>query len=503
MAHGLSTHAATPDLTAPAATQPVSRARWGLVAVGVGLLLLFALFVSGLVLIPRYRAAHPVSALQRSDANTAQIDDLYLDLTLATPAFLRTRHLERYFEGRKPATILPVLVGVNTHTGSIEHMHHLHGSFLLVGPDGERYPSLTSPIVLSEHHNAYMVLFPARDNHGHRFLDMRAGTVAVEATNVGAEAMRRFEWHLPIVDDLDSAAAQHGMTATLMLAVALVGALLVILSPCALELTLYYSAIISCTVTQSERDAAAAGAAVAARVGRRRLLINLASFVAGFTLLYAASGATVGLIGEGVRKPLGEYGRLIQLIGGSLILLFALRILGVGEQLRRLAGRLPRFGGRPDDKGGAGSVRARLLARPQRLFARLRLHGRRRAAAGSGMRAIDSFLVGIGLSTSCLTCMGGAVLYPLLVYAGITSWYSGLITLALYSLGIAVPMVFISLGFFQIRLSLAKRLGFNRALRTASGVILAGIALLVLSGRERVVTDLTFRFLGGVFRWFA
>jgi len=95
------------------------------------------------------------------------------------------------------------------------------------------------------------------------------------------------------------------------------------------------------------------------------------------------------------------------------------------------------------------------------------------------------------------------VLYPLLVYAGITSWYSGLITLALYSLGIAVPMVFISLGFFQIRLSLAKRLGFNRALRTASGVILAGIALLVLSGRERVVTDLTFRFLGGVFRWFA
>lgn len=490
MANQISMHAASVSAPAP------PRRSWGLLAVGIGLLILFVLFASGLVLIPRYRAAHPVSALQRSDANTSQIDDLYLDLTLVTPAFLQTRHLGRYFEGREPATILPVLVGVNTHTGSIEHMHHLHGSFLLVGPDGERYPSLTSPIVLSEHHNAYMVLFPARDNHGRRFLDMEAGTVAVEATHVGAKPIRRFEWHLPIVDDLDGSAAKQGMAATLMLAVALVGALLVILSPCALELTMYYSAIISCTVTQSERDAAAAGSEAAARVGRRRLMINLASFVAGFTLLYAASGATVGLIGEGVRKPLGEYSWLIQLVGGSLILFFALRILGVGEQLRRLTARRPRL-------GNVSRVRARALVGPQRLFARLRLRGRQRAAAGDGMRAIDSFLVGIGLSTSCLTCMGGAVLYPLLVYAGITSWYSGLITLALYSLGIAVPMVCISLGFFQIRLSLARKLGFNRGLRTASGVILACIGLLVLSGRERIVTDLTFRFLGGVSRWFA
>lgn len=479
--------------------KPASRASWGLLAVGVGLLILFVLFAGGLVLIPRYRAAHPVSALQRSDANTSQIDDLYLDLTLVTPAFLQSRHLDRYFEGREPATILPVLVGVNTHTGSIEHMHHLHGSFFLVGPDGERYPSLTSPIVLSEHHNAYMVLFPARDNHGRRFLEMNAGAIAVEATRVGAKPTRRFEWRLPIVDDLDGA-AKHGMAGTLMLAVALVGALLVILSPCALELTMYYSAIISCTVTQSERDAAAAGGDAAARIGRRRLLVNLASFVAGFTLLYAASGATVGLIGEGVRKPLGEYGWLIQLVGGSLILFFALRILGAGERLRRLTGRFLRAGDHPRN---ARSVRAPALVSPQRLFARLRLRGRQRAAAGDGMRAVDSFLVGIGLSTSCLTCMGGAVLYPLLVYAGITSWYSGLITLALYSLGIAVPMVCISLGFFQIRLSLARKLGFNRALRTASGVILAGIGLLVLSGRERIVTDVTFRFLGGVFRWFA
>ena len=263
----------------------------------------------------------------------------------------------------------------------------------------------------------------------------------------------------------------------------------------------YYSAIISCTVTQSERDAAAAGTDAAARVGRRRLLINLASFVAGFTLLYAASGATVGLIGEGVRKPLGEYGRLIQLVGGSLILFFALRILGVGEQLRRLAGRLPRFG----DRRGEREARERATFSGRAATALRRVAAARAAARRRGERhARDRFLPrGYRPLDFVPHLHGRRGALSAAVYAGITSWYSGLITLALYSLGIAVPMVCISLGFFQIRLSLAQRLEFNRALRTASGVILAGIALLVLSGRERVVTDLTFRFLGGVFRWFA
>jgi cytochrome c biogenesis protein CcdA len=109
--------------------------------------------------------------------------------------------------------------------------------------------------------------------------------------------------------------------------------------------------------------------------------------------------------------------------------------------------------------------------------------------------------VGMGLSSACLSCMGGAVLYPLLVFAGITSWYSGLITLTLYSLGIAVPMVFIALGFFRMQLSLTRRIEFNRVLRLASAAMLAGIGLLILSGNERILTDLTFRFLAEAATW--
>jgi cytochrome c biogenesis protein CcdA len=467
------------------------RAGWGTAAVLAGVGTIVALLISGMVLIPRYRAAYPASSLQRSDADRVPVDDLYLDLTIVTPKFLASRDLTRFLGDRDPRTVLPLIVGVNTHKGSIEHMHHLHGAVYLVGADGARYPALTEPIVLTEHHNAYMLLFPPRDNHGRPFLHEGTGSIVVEATGMGKAALRRFEWTLPLDEHADT-----GLLATLTLVVALAGALLVVLSPCALELTLYYTAIISATIDESEKEAMARGGLGAVAGGRRRVLTNLGSFVAGFTLLYSAAGATVGLIGQGVRRPLGEYAFLIQIAGGGLILFFALRILGVdrwiGRGLKAMGLRLPAGG------QWLGALRGRLRA----LLLRVRFRGENRAAARGTMRAADSFLVGIGLSSACLGCMGGAVLYPLLVYAGITSWYSGLVTLALYSLAIALPMVAIALGFAKLRFSLASKLGLNRTLKLASGGMLAGIGLLILTGRERVITDVTFGFLAAVVRWF-
>lgn len=461
------------------------------VVAGLGMLL--ALFAGGLVLIPRYQAAHPPSALQRSDADVARLDDLYLDLTLATPAFLDSRRLGVYLGDRDPATVLPVIVGLNTHTGDIGHLHHLPGSFALVGPDGGRYPAVTEPIVLSQHHNAYMLLFPARDHTGARLLE-QTGTLAVEAAGVGGRPVRRFEWQLPLPASLGG--LDHGLASQLTLALALLGALLVVLSPCALELTLYYTAIISSAISDGEQEAARAVAGDPARAGRRRVLANLASFVVGFTVLYAAAGATVGLIGEGVREPLGDYGQIIQIAGGSLILFFAIRVAGFDRWAQtKLACAMPAASpATPLTISSSAGRKRSLVSRFHAWRARAQL----RALSGRQLRSRDSFLAGLGLSASCLSCMGGAVLYPLLVYAGITSWYWGLLTLTLYSLGIAVPMLFIALGFFRIRLSLARSLGMTRGLRLASAGMLAAVSLLILTGNERIMTDVVFRLLAGV-----
>lgn len=473
--------------------------RWGLWGLLMGFGIIFALLVAGMIFIPRFQAAHPFTAYQKSDADRSAIDDMFLDVTLVTPQFLQSRNLGRYLGDRDPDQVLPVLVGVNTHSGNLACIQHVDGHFFLVGPDGADYPSVADPIVMSEHHNAYMILFPSRDNLGRRFLEMKRGRLTVQVVGMGKAtlcgeggktSLRQFTWDLPLTGD--PAFRVHGFSGIFILAVALIGALLVILSPCALELSLYYSAIISCTVAEGENDARGTTGFEAVKRGRKRVLLNLCSFVVGFTILYAISGATVGMIGQGIREPLKEYGRIIQVFGGSLILLFAGRVVGLG----RFMGKIP------NGKLHLGTLFHKIS--PLGLLRRVSqkaMASRPKDKSTGGLRALDSFLVGVGLSSSCLTCMGGAVLYPLLVYAGISNWYSGLITLSVYSLCIAAPMAMIALGFFNVRMALGRRLGFNRFLRVTSGILLAVIGILVITGSDRILTDITFKFLGRVSQW--
>ena len=74
-----------------------------------------------------------------------------------------------------------------------------------------------------------------------------------------------------------------------------IGALMVILSPCAIELTTYYTGIIAGVVSSAAIAERGTGMPL---VVRGRILRNLAAFVAGFTILYMASGATVALMGQ-------------------------------------------------------------------------------------------------------------------------------------------------------------------------------------------------------------
>jgi cytochrome c biogenesis protein CcdA len=80
-----------------------------------------------------------------------------------------------------------------------------------------------------------------------------------------------------------------------MLALSVVGALMVILSPCAIELTTYYTGIIAGVVSSA---AIAEKTTRIPKEVRGRILRNLGAFVMGFTVLYMASGATVALTGQ-------------------------------------------------------------------------------------------------------------------------------------------------------------------------------------------------------------
>src|SRR5204862_6440278 len=137
----------------------------------------------------------------------------------------------------------------------------------------------------------YLLGFPLVDNSGKRIFTAERKHFKLIVKDVGKTAERTFEWKLPVVEP----ESVRTVASTLMLVLGVVGALMVILSPCAIELTTYYTGIIAGVVSS---------AALAEKTDRipaelrGRILRNLGAFVLGFTVLYMASGATVALMGQ-------------------------------------------------------------------------------------------------------------------------------------------------------------------------------------------------------------
>ncbi len=512
-----------------------------------GVALLCGVLFLGIYVVPRAQSGSPATARQ-SDAARVTISDVYLDITYATPEFVKRVKLEPYLE-RYQGRAQPFLIGLNTHVGSIEHLD-LRGKVELEDNHGDRYPSLGAPVVVSEHHNLYLVVFPLLDNHGQPIFAADRGHFRLLVHDVGQTPARAFEWKLPVIEP----APARTLANTLVLALGVIGALLVILSPCAIELTTYYTGIIAGVVTSAalaERNAAvpeprpgkarmASGNPLSGQV-RRRILTNLTGFVAGFTLLYMASGAMVAVLGRSLLsgegavarqiQPLleaicgsnpktqlparfqtgaasaaavpaenhsghamlfGEWGHWANLLGAVFLVFFALKSLGwfkssntcflwLGSLGRKLRLAIAWVVARVAPK------RAEVIRRP---CVSLREPG--------NITPLNSFCAGLGLSVSCLTCMGGSILYPLLIFIGTATWYWGALILGTYSLALAVPMAAIAVSVGDFTWKYAHRPGLTRGLQWTSAVVMICVAVLIAFDRTRFINTIVFTVLNAV-----
>jgi cytochrome c biogenesis protein CcdA len=317
------------------------------------------------------------------------------------------------------------------------------------------------------------------------------------------------------------------------LALSVIGALMVILSPCAIELTTYYTGIIAGVV--SSAAIAERGAKLPFAV-RARILRNLAAFVAGFTLLYTISGAMVAGMGQKLitlAKPVteqicgpvssstaslstvtlnvstptvtveplshnghaahgsmfGPWAHYANWLGAAFLVFFALKALGVIQRGNVCYVWMSRFGRRVKMVIAAAvgiffPKRAAIIRAP-----RLSLYG-----AGN-ITPANSFCAGLGLSVSCLTCMGGAILYPLLIFVGTSKWYWGALILSTYSLALAVPMAAIAVAVGNFTWQFATRPWVTRGLQYASAVIMIFVAVLIAFDRTRFINSVVFTVL--------
>jgi cytochrome c-type biogenesis protein len=130
-------------------------------------------------------------------------------------------------------------------------------------------------------------------------------------------------------------------------------------------------------------------------------LIRGLLFIAGFSLVFVALGASITALGT----LFFDYGRWIEITGGILLVAFGLHLLGVL--------RIP------------GTERE------------WKFHFSKRPVAGH----IGSFIIGMGFGAGWTPCIGPILASILAIAASSTSLSTGVTLLAVYSAGLAVPFI--------------------------------------------------------------
>jgi len=213
---------------------------------------------------------------------------------------------------------------------------------------------------------------------------------------------------------------------------AFMAGLLSFLSPCVLPLVPGYVSLISGTTVDE------------LRTQERKLLggvmLNSAMFILGFSIVFILLGAVATSLGQLTRS----YYPILTRVAGVVIIVFGLHLTGILK------------------------IKA--------LYADKRMHD-----VKGNSTALGSFLVGFAFAFGWTPCIGPILATILAIAAAENTVMRGVLLLAVYSAGLAVPFLLTSLGIDRFLQFYGR---FRRHLHTVevvSGVLLIAIGTLVLT----------------------
>lgn len=221
---------------------------------------------------------------------------------------------------------------------------------------------------------------------------------------------------------------------------AFVAGLISFLSPCVLPLVPGYVSLIS-------------GAGVEELKSQesqllRKVMLNSIGFILGFSIVFIALGAISTQVGQ----LMARYKSVLAQVAGVVIILFGLHLTGIFK------------------------IKA--------LYTDARLHSIKGSSTWGG-----AFLIGFAFAFGWTPCVG-PILAVILGFAAVQdSVFKGILLLAVYSLGLAVPFLMTALlmGRFMKFYS-----GFRRhmhAVEVASGALLIVLGALLVFGRFTIISN--------------
>jgi len=239
------------------------------------------------------------------------------------------------------------------------------------------------------------------------------------------------------------------MTNQVTYVAALVAGFLSFISPCVLPLIPGYISFVS----GASLDEIRGGGAAPSR-SRRTVLLTSLAFVLGFSIVFIALGASATAIGKFVMRNLPLLGK----IAGAVIIVFGLHTMGV--------------------------FRLQFLEMEKRAHAQAKPAG-----------LLGAMFVGVAFAFGWTPCIGPILAAILAVAGSRDSVREGVLLLATYSLGLAIPFILTSLAIDRFFALTSKIRRHYHAIEMVSGGLLVAIGLLIFTNQLTVIATFLQPFL--------
>src|SRR5215475_9231325 len=219
---------------------------------------------------------------------------------------------------------------------------------------------------------------------------------------------------------------------------AFVAGLASVLSPCVLPLVPGYVSLISGVGVEELKEQKAASLS--------KVMLNSIAFIIGFSIVFVTLGALATEVGQFAHR----YKSVLAVIAGVVILIFGLHLTG--------------------------------LYRIKLLYSDARLHN-----VKGGSTAWGAFVIGFAFAFGWTPCVGPILSVILGFAAAQDSVGKGILLLAIYSLGLAVPFLLTSLGIERFLKFYSRFRSHMHALEVASGALLIVLGGLLVFGRFTII----------------
>jgi cytochrome c-type biogenesis protein len=180
----------------------------------------------------------------------------------------------------------------------------------------------------------------------------------------------------------------------------------------------------------------------------RRVMVNSVGFILGFSVVFIALGAAATEIGQ----LLGIYKHTLARVAGVVIIIFGLHLTGVFK------------------------IKA--------LYTDARLH-----SVKGNSTPIGAFVIGFAFAFGWTPCLG-PILSAILTIAGEQDTVGkGILLLAVYSLGLAMPFLLTSLLMERFLKFYSRFRSHMHAIEVASGGLMIGLGILLVLGRFTLISS--------------